>query len=1136
MLIPKWKGRSRDLKIAVDFAAEYEFAPIGADSSGTYGNAIHVHYTKLTRLTVRADSQYFTNGSFPTTNFGPLVTIEPAFRFVAGSRTTGASPYPPDSRQLYLETPPGSGVWVLLDEPLEDVQYGWKITLDLGYQYTGATRTQVNYLWVGTVTFWGVLGSSASSPGPMGALLHSDGAGGYLPGDRTSWRVSITAGFPGTAINDTPNDWCRTGGTCYYTSLTGTITMTLPVEERFQNIDEKVMLGTGPGVRLTSELGDNTGNVAEYPPFQRAYSEVLSPGGTHRIVVVADAGAGATTFTLTETVSASQTRLLDDYRTPIIAPYARAFALGDAGGAVTATISYSASLDLDGATVGPVSVSKSNKAGTASETACVAESPVILGRTTAPNAGAGVIEGALQTYRGNLSIGATNALLMLRPPEQLVVSGYLQRLPGLANDVPVDVVLHNHLGTALTTLTGVTGSFSHTYNYEGRNGLAVATYFDLPAPSLGSTTLQASSPWQADRSSYPNALGASITAASASATGIVRPRLCLRGRRWPLWDILHPASVLLVSGGSWPSYSVSGLTATTNTGPPATISLAAGSGAGDHRITFTLPRTSAECRYHRIRLRSVGSASQPVRVRRMTSTLAPTQHVHDWTISTGADGVWVEVLLDPLASYGGDAHVLTPLAATLVPGQWRLDIPASATVELEWIAAEASTFANLDLVRVSYEDTPSPLVSVVDGSPYGLALAPSDELANWFGSWSVSAAATPSSSKPWGHDLPWNGYVDATGPFDQSDWYDTDNVAYAAGFGLMRGAGGAPETFFNRPYIEGTFDPPLGGGGGGLGGVDPSPGGTVYPGALDAQEVLEAVQLYPGIGDVFGHSGGGYGTSTTLWFGMLLGEAVSALEVGEALESGWPDVVANKVSDGSERARGSALGDEHYGILTPDLRAGTAYTLQLDPNEGGTLSATGADRTILRTLWLVQLLQLIAMACSATQRVCRAWRAGGGVLGLEYRTIGSPDAWTAVTTSLSVGHSGDLEYDKTSETQRLIVVYEVPGGGIETRYTDDEGGTWSVATTISADGKAPACAVSPTGVRYFAWVASNQAKVKGLDSQNNVVLSTTVAVSSGVNSGGVALEHDGEVLLLTYRTTGGAISTVISADGGLTWS
>lgn len=1108
MPIPSWIGRERDLKIVVDFTAEYEFAPIGADSTGTYGVGIHVHYTKLNRLTVRADSQFFTNASFPSTNFGPLVTVEPAFRFVSGTRTTGPSPYLPDSRELYAEIPPGSGTWVLQDEPLEDVEYGWKITLDLGYQYTGATRTQVSYIWVDTVTFWGLLATSAGSNGPMGALLHGSG----IPGDRTSWRISIIAGFPGISTNDTPNDWCRTQGTTYATSLTGTVTMTLPLQERWQNEDTKTLLGSGPGVRLTSELGDNVASSAEYPPFQRDYTEVLRPGGTHSLQVVADAGGGDQTFTLSETVSTSQSRLIDDYLTPIIEPYARAFALGDAGSAVTTTLTYSASLDLGGEGVGPVTISKTNKAGTASQTSCVAESPVILGRTTAVNPSGGTIEGALQTYRGKLKLGAVSARLMLRPHEEIIATGHLRRLPDQANDVPVDVVLHNHLGAALTTLTGVMGSFSHTFSYEGRNASASALYFDLPAPSSGDTTAQYSGTWAASKSGFPTTLGASITAASASAAGIARPRLCLRGRRWKLWDVVHPASKDLVSGGSWPDYAVTGVTATENAGPPATLSLVASSGGGTHQVTFTLPRTSAETRYHRIRLRSVGSADQPVRVRRMTGTNTPTQHSHDWTIQTGDDGEWVEVLLDPLGSYGGDAHVLAPAIATLVPGEWRLDLAGDAEIELQWIRALSQTFATLDLVRESYEDTPAPLVGVVDGSPYGLALPSSDELADWFGSWSVSAAAIPSASKPWGHVLPFNGYVDAAGPFDESDWYDADNVAYAAGFGLMRGAGGSPEVFLDQDYRASVAD-------------------------FDAQELLESVNLFTGCGDVFGHSGGAFGTSTTLWFGILLGEAVTALEVGEEPESGtWPDVVAYKTSDGSERARGAATGDEHYGILTPDLRAGVGYTLQLDPDDGGSLTTTGADRTILRTLWLVQLARLIAMACSATGRVCRVWRASGGGLGLEYRTIDSPDTWTAATTTLSIGSSGDLDYDKTSDTQRLWIVYDVAGGGIESRWSDDEGEAWSVATTISSTGKMPACVVSPTGVRYVAWIDAAQAKIKGLDSQGNVVLAETVAVSSGVLSGGLAIEHDGEYLLITYRDSGGAITTVSSNDGGGTWA
>lgn len=1128
MPIPSWIGRERDLKIVVDFAAEYEFAPIGADSTGTYGVGIHVHYTKLTRLTVRADSQYFTNASFPSTNFGPLVTIEPAFRFVPGSRTTGPSPYLPDSRELYAEIPPGSGTWVLQDEPLEDVEYGWKITLDLGYQFTGATRTQVSYIWVGTVTFWGLLATSAGSNGPMGALLHGSG----IPGDRTSWRVSITSGFPGIVTNDTPNDWCRTQGTTYATSLTGTVTMTLPLQERFTNEDTKTLLGSGPGVRLTSELGDNLASSAEYPPFQRDYTEVLRPGATHSLQVVANAGAGDETFTLSETVSTSQTRLIDDYLTPIVEPYARAFALGDSGSAVTATLTYSASLDLDGESVGPVTISKTNKAGTASQSSCVAQSPTILGRTTAHNPSGGSIEGALQTYRGKLKLGATSARLMLRPPEQIVATGHLRRLPDQANDVPLDVVLHNHLGAALATLTGVTGSFSHTFSYEGRNGSATALYFDLPAPSSGDTTAQFSGTWAASKSGFPTTLGASITAASASAAGIARPRLCLRGRRWKLWDVVHPTSLDLVAGGSWPTYSVAGLTATTNTGPPATLSLVASSGSGTHQVTFTLPRASAETRYHRIRLRSVGSANQPVRVRRMSGTTVPSQHSHDWTIQTGEEGEWVEVLLDPLASYGGDAHTLAPANATLVPGQWRLDLPASVTIELQWIRALSQTLATLDLVRVSYEDTPAPLVGVVDGSPYGLQLASSDELGDWFGSWDVAAGTVPSGAKPWGHVPPWNGYVDASGPFNQSDWYDADNVAYAAGFGLMRGAEGTPEVFLNKAYRGSVAD-------------------------FDAQELLESVNLFTGCGDVFGHAGGGFGTSTTLWFGILLGGAVTALEVGEEPEGGdWPDVVAYKESDGSERARAGVSGDEHYGILTPDLRAGVGYTLQLDPNEYGALSATGVDRTILRTLWLVQGSQGID---NHNPEVGQYWQAlpDGDQIRVRRWDLPVPQAATPdYTTLATTPGSGERDTQPnlfTSGQGRIGLLFRRSGAsaGIYETWSEDDGQTWSTPAVAIADAQQPQSAVDISGgILRAGWLrdAGNIGLLKATwqapgDSSASSVFSLTNAAGGAdlrVKSSGYSISAapaGGSEFLLTCTLEGEtSTSDWRSVDDGRSWT
>jgi hypothetical protein len=176
---------------------------------------------------------------------------------------------------------------------------------------------------------------------------------------------------------------------------------------------------------------------------------------------------------------------------------------------------------------------------------------------------------------------------------------------------------------------------------------------------------------------------------------------------------------------------------------------------------------------------------------------------------------------------------------------------------------------------------------------------------------------------------------------------------------------------------------------------------------------------------------------------------------------------------------------------------------------------------------------MIGMAVSATQRVCRGVKGGGGVLSLEWRR--KPARWDATVTPLTLTGGGALCFDTSGVEARLWLAYE-DAGGIKTRYTEDEGSTFSVAVTIVSAGTYPAIAISPTSVRHYYWVDGSAIKTKILDSQGATLTATTTVVASGVASSAIDAVYAGEEIFLTYQSTAGAVVSVRSVDGGITFS
>lgn len=233
----------------------------------------------------------------------------------------------------------------------------------------------------------------------------------------------------------------------------------------------------------------------------------------------------------------------------------------------------------------------------------------------------------------------------------------------------------------------------------------------------------------------------------------------------------------------------------------------------------------------------------------------------------------------------------------------------------------------------------------------------------------------------------------------------------------------------------------------------------------------------------------------------------------------------------------SNIGDgEHYGLvrqINSQIR-----------NDGGTpATADVIPRTrelLYWRLWTDSPPEgtLVAMTINEEGRVFRAWRDPDDALVIQYWT---QVEWRGITTSLTITGNGAMAFDGHSP-ERLWLVLENGSGGIDRRYTQDEGRNFSMATTVTSSGNNPAVTPSPTGVLYVFWVDGDAIKSKAWDATETVIIAERTVVSSNVADSPIAGVYSFNtvdqraVIFLTYRNDSNALITLTSQDGGLTYA
>jgi len=175
-------------------------------------------------------------------------------------------------------------------------------------------------------------------------------------------------------------------------------------------------------------------------------------------------------------------------------------------------------------------------------------------------------------------------------------------------------------------------------------------------------------------------------------------RVLLQGRRWPVFRVRHLRSTVLDSGNSLTGWSVSGGSIATL---GAAIIFTPSSAGGVVTRTFSPEVNGEGYRYLRVRIRSVGTAGQEIRIGLAGQT---------WDVKTGASGEWVVRTLDllcatsdtdtiklrdtrfPIEDPGGYPSATLPTdpydlgwGVAFIQAISFEDLPGTGTFEVDWI-------------------------------------------------------------------------------------------------------------------------------------------------------------------------------------------------------------------------------------------------------------------------------------------------------------------------------------------------------------------------------------------------------------------------------------------------------------------
>jgi hypothetical protein len=693
-----------------------------------------------------------------------------------------------------------------------------------------------------------------------------------------------------------------------------------------------------------------------------------------------------------------------------------------------------------------------------------------------------------------------------------------------------DILVQTGSGSpsTLETVTITGGRLDRTYTRDARQ-------VTLTVLSTGSTTITAErlSGGTAIESptAFPEVPSLVIAAASLTAHGVPlsAPRMLLRGRSWLSRRLGQAATYSYGrtgAAGAWESSRVTAETNITKSITGGVLRLVASSGfAGGKAATLDSQSQRAEFRYHHLKWRRVDAGTGTMQIRRGEMSTASDPMV--WDCPAAGTGTWATSTRDVFAPDDSVPNVVggstSPdvVTGTLVE-DWEIHLPAGAgTWEIDYLEGSRQSFSQGTLLSAPMPGLSGELDACTDGM----------SLSDWEGaSWRESLAITPSVSKPWyplAAPWPWGSWTwGNSGPdiTDMSFWYDSDlGVSYYEGGDGMLLDGDVLSIPSAIDLRQGASS-----------GTDP---------ALTACDLLERATVYPGAGDVFFESGGGFGETVTFRFGTLLGPR--AVGVVRLVGGGtMPQVEAR--NNGTALTGPATPGSEGFFVVPATLeRSGAspgAHDLRLTPETDtgqrfsfvvGTGSGEYKDRDTVYTLWRVEApSEGLAVAVSPTGRAVRAF-VEDGTIRLEFLSAGGASWGDGVDTGIS-GTSPALAIRDLSGDVRLTWD---DAGSIKGAISDDEGRTTAVATILTGPNYSrPDVAADDTGrehhIALYMDSGTRKIRTRVLDAQGTEVVAPVAIVSSDVADDQPRIFFQKDELKIMYRaSSSGNIITLTNTSG-----
>lgn len=581
-------------------------------------------------------------------------------------------------------------------------------------------------------------------------------------------------------------------------------------------------------------------------------------------------------------------------------------------------------------------------------------------------------------------------------------------------------------------------------------------------------------------------------------------RTMVRGHRWPGMTVAHADETSLDEGGSLDGWSAGGGAVASTLGGVVRADVA-GSDGSLSRV-FDPAVASEGYRFLRVRFRSLVEGERAVLVGIGGKI---------WTVSTGEAGSWVErdidLCLPEMEVFEVDEQ----------ESRYPLDEDGEVVDSDFWGVSriESITFSGL-ADGESYEIDFLRLVRVERARMSCLSA---------FGAWRLEQDGAFGEVSPgWWSEV--DGRV--TDGFDlrrSLGVYNWPTLADLAGF--VDGLGGWSASVlpglsdgYHGPGLEAHFlfgSGAVWDGAAWIRGVDFD---VLGPVEVWAQALWDEVSLYPGCGQVF-EVGGAYGGATALRVAKhLRGMAWGLLPGG-----GTADL--REVPSGSLRGSGASDSLEFYRTGTPFGLGGRLHRVEAGANVSADFLLQ--NRMFHRRVLVEEAVSVgsVSLDWTASGMHVRAWVDGSGLVRLGVRDNQVGRAFVDLLLEFGAD-SVSVRWDTGRE--RIWLVYG-DGGTVYERYSDDLGGSWSLATVLATGGVSwPTLAVHPDGRRFVFWVA--EGSVDGVvRDRSGAVLSTVSGARTGVDDVGLAaavfdLPRGGvRVELLTVES--GDLVATLSSDG-----